>query len=79
MSIQNERERALSVVCPYCFAAKGALCTTKIYSGAGTGTTFTNIFHAERIYKAQKSGERALDGAVQIQRLLDKYPMKYTK
>jgi glutaredoxin len=72
MSIINERERVLNVVCPYCKAAVKALCTEKYFNAAGVQTRETNIFHAERIFKAQTLHERCMDTAKQIQDYLNK-------
>ena len=71
-SIEKERERVLAVVCPFCSAAVGALCTYKCYNAAGLQTVFTNIFHAERITKAQTIAEKAMDLCTRIRTHLNK-------
>jgi hypothetical protein len=70
-SIEQERLRVMGVVCPRCLAAPNQLCTQKYYNSAGVQTKETNIFHAERVVKAQTLAERALDTCKQIQQYLD--------
>lgn len=60
-NIEKARQRILQVVCPYCKAAVTALCQETYWNAAGKQTRFTNIFHAERIAKAQTIAERARD------------------
>ena len=60
-SIEGARTRVLAVVCPLCNAAVKALCTEKVIDAGGLQTKFTDIFHAERIIKAQTLAERAMD------------------
>lgn len=71
-NIEQERTRVLAVICPLCSAAAGALCTIKYYNGAGSGMRFTNIFHAERVVKAQTMAEKAMDLCTNIRLHLNK-------
>lgn len=71
-SIEAQRTRVLNVVCPACKAAIGALCTTQYYNAAGIQTNHTNIFHNERVVKAQTIAERAIDITERIRLHLNK-------
>lgn len=56
-NIESERRRVLAVWCPVCKSAIGQLCTQKINGSGGIQTKHTNIFHAERIVKANNEND----------------------
>lgn len=75
-NIEQARQRVLNIVCPFCNAAATQLCIEKITNAAGIQSRHTNIFHAERIAKAQDLSEKALDFTKKIQQHLNEHPLK---
>lgn len=70
-SIEGARARVLAVICPLCTASVGALCTEKIIDAGGLQTKFTNLFHIERIIKAETTSERAMRMVEDVRKYLN--------
>lgn len=70
-SIEAERARVIVEICPECKAAKGELCTKKIFNAAGIQQRYMNLFHASRITAAQTAYEKNFDILKQLQMRID--------
>lgn len=70
-SIEAGRARVLAVACPRCNAAPTSLCYNKVIDSGGVQNKHTNLFHEERIVKAQNMTERALDFTHRIRQYLN--------